>query len=269
MTGQSVSRSAEDIDQSQLSAAEAKSLATNNPLILEKLTLDKRVMELQLLQGSWQSAKVALLQKVETTYPKRLDELNKQLPLFESDREQVEKEFQLNQTFSMELNGITYTDRKEALQIFNALLPNPTKETKERVIGAYKGFTISVNPSQLGQVVINLKRSAVHQVAVERQGTGSITRIDNVLKAIPERLNNLKNESRELSTNLKEAEKQLEKPFEQAEELDQLLDKQSVMVRALEKGQTSLPKETIKSPEVSIQVTESQTESASNQLKRI
>lgn len=273
MTGKSISRSAEDIDQTQLSAAEAKSLATNNPLVLEKLTLDKKVMELQLLQGSWQSARVSLLQKVETNYPNRLKEIETQLPLITSDKAQVESAFQGNLPFSMELGGTTYTDRKEALSVFNALLPSQTATTEEKIIGSYKGFSIAAKPSTFGQVLIHLERESVYQVAVDHQGTGSLTRIDNVLKTVPEKLNDLKNEQRELLTNWKEAEIQLERPFEQAEELDQLLTKQSELVRALERGETTLPEDKkIQSPTVSIQTNQLDSSSASaptNEINRL
>ncbi|WP_427815005.1 SNF2-related protein (plasmid) [Enterococcus sp. 22-H-5-01] len=60
MTGKSISRTADDIDQTTMNASEAKALATNNPLLLEKMTLDKDVMTLQLLKSSWQSNRMTL-----------------------------------------------------------------------------------------------------------------------------------------------------------------------------------------------------------------
>ncbi len=49
MTSKSVSRSAEDIDETVLSYAEVKAIATGNPLIKEKMEIDNEVSRLTLL----------------------------------------------------------------------------------------------------------------------------------------------------------------------------------------------------------------------------
>lgn len=99
MTENSVTRSADDIDQSTLDVAEAKALATNNPLLLEKLNVDKEVMNLQLLKSSWQSTRIALNQKVETTFPERLEVLSNTIPKLQTDvtttQEQLKKDFEI------------------------------------------------------------------------------------------------------------------------------------------------------------------------------
>lgn len=239
MTGKSIARSADDIDQSMMSAAEAKSIATNNPLLLEKLTLDKKVMEYQLLQSSWQSAQISLLDKVEVRYPKRLEQITQQLALYEADKQIVSRE--LTKEFSIELNGTQYDDKKEALELLNQLLPSPTDGTQQKEIGRYRGMSLSVAPSQLGQVIVLLEGKATHKAAIERNGTGSFVRLDNVLKAIPETINDLKNEQADIQLNLAQAQEQLAKPFEQEEELSELLQRQTEMNLALEMGQTILP----------------------------
>ncbi|EGO2845504.1 N-6 DNA methylase [Enterococcus faecalis] len=239
MTNKSIARSAEDIDQTMMSAAEAKSIATNNPLLLEKLTLDKKVMEYQLLQSSWQSSRISLLEKVETRYPKRLEEIRQTLELYEEDRQLVAEE--LNKEFSIELQGTIYTEKKEALDVFNQLLPAPTDGTQKKEIGRYRGLALSVAPSQLGQVIVLLDGKATHKAAVERNGTGSFIRLDNVLKAIPETINDLKNEQADIQLNVRQAKEQLEKPFEHEDELKVLLQRQTTLNLSIEMGEATLP----------------------------
>lgn len=239
MTNKSIARSAEDIDQTMMSAAEAKSIATNNPLLLEKLTLDKKVMEYQLLQSSWQSSRISLLEKVETRYPKRLEEIRQTLELYEEDRQLVAEE--LSKEFSIELQGTIYTEKKEALDVFNQLLPAPTDGTQKKEIGRYRGLPLSVAPSQLGQVIVLLDGKATHKAAVERNGTGSFIRLDNVLKAIPETINDLKNEQADIQLNVRQAKEQLEKPFEHEDELKMLLQRQTTLNLSIEMGEATLP----------------------------
>lgn len=69
---------------------------------------------------------------------------------------------------------------------------------------------MSVAPSQLGQVIVLLDGKATHKAAVERNGTGSFIRLDNVLKAIPETINDLKNEQADIQLNVRQAKEQLE-----------------------------------------------------------
>ena len=87
-------------------------------------------MEYQLLQSSWQSSRISLLEKVETRYPKRLEEIRQTLELYEEDRQLVAEE--LSKEFSIELQGTIYTEKKEALDVFNQLLPAPTDGTQKR-----------------------------------------------------------------------------------------------------------------------------------------
>ena len=86
-------------------------------------------MEYQLLQSSWQSSRISLLEKVETRYPKRLEEIQQTLELYEEDRQLVAEE--LSKEFSIELQGTIYTEKK-ALDVFNQLLPAPTDGTQKR-----------------------------------------------------------------------------------------------------------------------------------------
>ena len=85
-------------------------------------------MEYQLLQSSWQSSRISLLEKVETRYPKRLEEIRQTLELYEEDRQLVAEE--LSKEFSIELQGTIYTEKK-ALDVFNQLLPAPTDGTQK------------------------------------------------------------------------------------------------------------------------------------------
>ncbi|SJN49472.1 hypothetical protein FM120_23495 [Sphingobacterium faecium PCAi_F2.5] len=148
---------------------------------------------------------------------------------------------ELSKEFSIELQGTSYTEKKEALDVFNQLLPAPTDGTQTKTIGRYRGLTLSVAPSQLGQVIVLLDGKVTHKAAVERNGTGSFVRLDNVLKAIPETINDLRNEQADIQRNALQAKEQLEKPFEQEDELKELLQRQTDLNLSIEMGQKTLP----------------------------
>ncbi|MBP7941927.1 MAG: DEAD/DEAH box helicase family protein [Phocaeicola sp.] len=69
MTSKSPVRSCEDIDESALSYAEVKALATGNPYIKEKMDLDIQVSKLKLLKANHTSQKYRLEDNIAKHYP--------------------------------------------------------------------------------------------------------------------------------------------------------------------------------------------------------
>ena len=72
MTSKSPVRSAEDIDETALSYAEIKMLATGNPYIKEKMDLDIQVQKLKMLKSNFLSEKYGLEDKVIKFYPQQM-----------------------------------------------------------------------------------------------------------------------------------------------------------------------------------------------------
>jgi N12 class adenine-specific DNA methylase len=237
MSGKSIARTADDIDQTALNAAEAKALATSNPLLLEKMNVDKEVMNLQLLKSSWQTNQIALNQRVETEYPKRLDELSALLNHVSEDNQLAAE--QLSKEFSIVLNDRVYGDKKEALDVFNALLPSKFVDFTTTRLGEYCGFDITATQSQFGQVILTLKNQGAYEVAVERDGKGSFIRMSNVLKSLPDQLNDLRNEQADLTKKMEQATVQLQKSFDQDQELSELLKQQTAINLRIEMGDKS------------------------------
>ena len=69
MTSKSPVRSAEDIDETSLSYAEIKALATGNPFIKEKMDLDIYVARLRLLKSNHLSERYSLEDKIIKYFP--------------------------------------------------------------------------------------------------------------------------------------------------------------------------------------------------------
>ncbi|MFQ7747322.1 MAG: hypothetical protein ACLRJV_08820 [Eubacteriales bacterium] len=72
MTGRSLARSCEDVDETVLSAAQFKAAATDNPMLAQKMELENRVTELKILRGAWSNEQLSLERKVNTTYPNHI-----------------------------------------------------------------------------------------------------------------------------------------------------------------------------------------------------
>ena len=115
MTSKSPVRSAEDIDETALSYAEIKALATGNPYIKEKMDLDTQVAKLKLIKSSFMSQKYELEDKVIKEYPRDIANLTERIKGIESDIElAAQYPKQEDKFYPMTIDGLTYFEKEQA-----------------------------------------------------------------------------------------------------------------------------------------------------------
>lgn len=85
MTSKSPVRSAEDIDETSLSYAEVKALATGNPLIKEKMDLDIQVSKLKLFKANHLSQCYALENRLLKYYSQQIRLTEQRISSYEKD----------------------------------------------------------------------------------------------------------------------------------------------------------------------------------------
>ena len=87
-------------------------------------------------------------------------------------------------------------------------------------IGTYRGFQMSLTLEDFGKdYVLTLKGQMTHRVTLGKDARGNLTRIDNVLNAMPDRLQNVRNTLDATTAQMEAAKAELGKPFPQEEEL--------------------------------------------------
>jgi len=125
-----------------------------------------------------------------------------------------------NEFTGMTVDGKTYTDKKEAGTAFLESCRKLKIGEKEKPIGRYKGFEMSVSFDSFNSCYyIALKNNLSHKVEIGNDILGNITRIDNALNKFPEKLNNYKNKLEEINNNLKLAKLEVDKSFSRLSEL--------------------------------------------------
>ena len=113
MTSKLPARAAEDVDETALSYAEIKALATGNPQIIEKCNLDMEVSKLNMLRASHLSQRYALEELVLRKYPAEIKELNERIAGYEQDSARLAEHPKPAEGIApMVLNDVTYADRK-------------------------------------------------------------------------------------------------------------------------------------------------------------
>ena len=116
MTSKTPARTMEDIDDKALTYGEIKALATGNPLILEKTTLDTEVSKLKLLKQEFMNQRYSLQDKVIKYFPEEIARLNNKISAMEEDTVKLSEYTKPNKDgFSpMKIEGILYTEKQDA-----------------------------------------------------------------------------------------------------------------------------------------------------------
>ena len=221
MTSKSPVRSAEDIDETALSYAEIKMLATGNPYIKEKMDLDIQVQKLRLLKSNYLSEKYRLEDKVIKYYPQQIALLKTRIDYLENDLKTAKTNPKAtdDKLFLMKISGITYTEKASAGQaIINACKAMNSPETVS--LGNYRGFILDLSFNTLSrEYVVTLKGNTSNEVPLGDDTYGNITRIDNSIERFEERLSECKNTLDNTIKQFENAKIEIEKPFAHEEEL--------------------------------------------------
>lgn len=227
MTGKSISRSCDDLDETVLDAAEVKAIASGNPKMAEKMTLDNEVARLQLIKSRFIDEQIALRDKAENKIPKNIKRLEVVALNSEKDGKKV-KEFEGNEFF-ITIEGLSYTTRKEAAAHLDSICLSLSRlTTEEKEIGEYKGLNLKVAPTVFATgYTLSVVGERDYRVDITT-GTeiGSIRKIENLVDKIPGESKIIKEEIEELKEQQSSILQQLKEPFKQEEQLISSLKRQ-------------------------------------------
>jgi N12 class adenine-specific DNA methylase len=223
MTSKSPVRSADDIDEAALSYAEIKALATGNPYIKEKMDLDIQVAKLRLMKSNFDSQRYRLEDDILVNYPKMITATEERIAGLKIDQvTAAEKLPKDNETFTMEVGGKIFDNKKEAGLAIIAACSGMKAINKDGEIGHYAGFRMSVHFDAFHNVFeLTLRGKSSYKVEVGTDGIGNITRINNALSEIPNHLIKAEERLTTLHTQMETAKQELSKPFEHEAELKQ------------------------------------------------
>ena len=190
MTSKSPVRSCEDVDEAALSYAEVKALATGNPYIKEKMDLDIQVSKLKLMKANHTSQKYRLEDNITQHYPHQIAIFKERIEGFTADMNKYAKNKpEDKEQFFMQVGGKSYTDKKEAGTAIIAMCKEIKGINASADVGEYLGFKLNVTfDSFNNKFVMNVKGAMSHPMEVGSDPLGNITRINNVLEAMPAQL---------------------------------------------------------------------------------
>ena len=214
MTSKSPVRSCDDVDETALSFAEIKALCAGDPRIKERMDLDVDVARLKLMKADHQSKQYRLEDQLLKTFPEEIEKNKGFIAGLEADMKTLAEHPHPEDGFAgMEVRGDTLTDKENA----GAALLDACKEVKGTdpvPVGSYRGFAMSVSFDAFRQeYMLLLKDQMTHRATLGTDPRGNLTRIDNALSQMPQRLEAVKNQLDNLYQQQAAAKAEVGKPF--------------------------------------------------------
>jgi N12 class adenine-specific DNA methylase len=230
MTGDATVRRAEDVDSAALTYAEVKAIASGNPLVIEKATIDADVMRLTRLKR----------QHAESLYQMRyrIKRLGDTSGILEREIANIREDLRTRTStrgdnFSMTVKNETFNDRVKAGRalVFTAAAVKPFESTK--VVGTIGGFPISVERfDERATLLIQGKHS--YRANVSESPAGTIASLEHALDSFEDRLRERETDLAQSHRQSADLTKQLDQPFEHEEKLATATKRQQEIITALD-----------------------------------
>lgn len=225
MTSKSVSRSAEDIDETVLSYAEVKAIATGNPLIKEKMEIDNEVSRLTLLKSNYDSNKYSLEDRFLYRYPQ---EIKRQEEMIECLVKDIEKRDMVrSDDFKITIEGRVFDEREKAGTYMLSFLQG-MKEGESKSIGYFNGFELSLTKSIFSnETGMTLHGNKTYFITLSDSTYGNMIKLDNILDSFEQRVEKCDVSIDELTRNMEQAKEEFEKPFVHQAGLERVIKRQT------------------------------------------
>jgi len=230
MNGDATVRRAEDVDAAALTYAEVKAIASGNPLVIEKATIDAEVMRLNRLKK----------QHAESQYQMRyrIKSLGESAQIAERHIAGIREDLRTRTStrgddFTMTVLKETFTDRTKAGRALVFLSAAMKPFTTSKQIGSIAGFPITLQRLE-ARTSAAIHGKHTYDANVSDNALGTISSIEHALGSLDERL---KEREADLTLYHRQSEdlaKQLNQPFEHEEKLSSATKRQQEIVTALD-----------------------------------
>lgn len=227
-------RTMDDLDNSTMSFAQIKAIASGNPLILEKFKVDTDVQKLKDRERNYKASKYRLENSVNNDLPLTIKQTEDYIDKLEKDKERIQNK-ENEENCHITINGKEFSKYKDAgaeiLEISNKYL----ELNKEYYLGNYRGFELTITNKGIKdlfqnhgepQKIIKIKGNNEYFFDLLKVPSLNIKKMDEKIDSIENNLNKRIELKQDLERQLNEAKKELEKPFEYEEKLKEMLKKQ-------------------------------------------
>ena len=219
MSSKSPVRACDDVDETALSYAEIKALCAGDPRIREKMDLDIEVAKLRLMKADYQSNQFKLEDQILKQYPEEIRQAQERAKGYRADMALLEAHPLPKDGFvGMAIKGKRIADKEAAGKM---LLEACRLSPHDMELGEYRGMKMTVDyDSYRQEVKLILRGEMSHTVTMGTDVYGNLTRIENALANMPQKLEKAEERIAELERQTEQARAELGKPFAQEKALE-------------------------------------------------
>src|SRR6185436_15411605 len=183
MTGESDLRRIEDIDGAALTYSEVKAIASGNPLVIEKASIDAEVARLTRLQGQHRQSQYNL--RI------RLRHLMDELPRLEKRLEEVRADLATRQDtsgdkFVIHIEGQEIRDRGIAGELLLRRAMRLRGTGAEQQVGRFVGFQLLVAENYMRGPEILIRGAGLHVAKITDTALGTIRSLEHAVQSLGE-----------------------------------------------------------------------------------
>lgn len=202
--------------------ADAMAVASGNPLVKDKIDIDKEVVRLKNLQRNYLN-EVYSYQDTVSKNPDLISQTERYIANMERDIDLRDK---YGEKDSIVIDGKEYTKKAEANEALTNAVQKAPKDGAYKKLGTFDGFDIMFK-GETGGLNYSILLKGANGYAVEYAGSGNnIARLAGALRRLDAALEKEKARLVTLRSDLELAKEEVKKPFEHQSELDNALQRQ-------------------------------------------
>jgi hypothetical protein len=231
MTGNTHVRHIEDVDSRALTYAEVKAIASGNPMVIEKASVDAEVMRLQRLRHQHAHMQNRVRSECRKL-TERIPDCREFIQNLKLDMQQ--RTDTRGDAFQIQLEKSMVKNRGIAGELLLRVARRVSGEQHHFEIGKFAGFALSIRSSQWGAPELILKGKNRYTVGATETPLGMIRSLEYLVQ-------NMEGQLADKQTELANAEKQCEElkgkigqPFEHETKLQSLVARQSELDEKLD-----------------------------------
>jgi hypothetical protein len=214
-----------------LTYAEVKAIASGNPLVMEKATVDAEITRLTRLRSQHAEAQF----RIRSNFRRNQEAI----PVIKERIENIsldvaQRKDTTGNAFHIELEKQTIKDRGIAGELLNRIARRFAGSNQSQVVGSFAGFELVARPGVLQPTDFLLKGHYHYTINVGETALGTVRSLEYAAQSFEERVEREKRELAETEKNSKELEAKIGEPFEHEAKLQSLVKREKELEEALD-----------------------------------